>query len=208
MFWTPQRLGQEGSELNRALRDRFRDYAGGGLISLDQAVAFSCLCIANNTDDLGRRDQLIALLHQPGPVGDSAYKALKIRRWSPVKKAIEVFAPLVKANNTPDLSALLAQQSEKNSMTKPSWATLRPDKVYALAHFWGLSDQTGRLMTPFGRAVQSAYSQYSGVSLRGQPTPSHHVYLQGFERQWARWGSCEALDINSGLQRYAEDHLL
>ena len=141
---------------------------------------------------------------------DAAYKALRIRRWSPVKKAIEVYTPLVQADNMPGLDELLSQQRTKDRTTSPSWSTLMPDKIYALARFWQKESQqrTSRLQTPFGRAVQAAYSAYSGVLINSQPTPTHHTYLHGFERTWSTWGKCDVIDINSGLHRYAQDHLL
>ena len=209
MLWSIEQLCEEGKKLNEYLKDDFLKYCGGN-VQLDVAVAYACLVIANSSHDTAKKDDLVALLQGKTAADEAAYKSLRIRRWSPVKKAIEVFAPIVQAENTPDLDTLLDQQSSKHANVSPSWATLMPDKMYAIALFWRNepTHRTGRLQSPFGKAVQAAYSVYSGVQIRSQPTPTHHQYLHGFERSWSDWGGCDVLDINSGLHQYGLNKLL
>jgi len=202
-------MRDEGKALNQKLSSDYNAYCGGKP-QLDTAVAYAVLVIANNSSDPQKRDQLVDILQGRTTADDKAYKSLAIRRWSPVKKAIQVYLPLVLKENSPDFDTLLDLQRQKLASAPPSWATLMPDKIYALARFWGQlqADEVSKMQTPFGRAVQAAYSYYSGVQINAQPTPSHHVYLHNFERTWARSADCDVLDINSGLHRFGENHLI
>ncbi len=134
-LWTPTQLAEMGKALNKTnIRPGYMEYCGGKP-GLDTAIAYAVLVIANSTPDDERLETFLRLLHGRKGMGKGAYKALEIRRWSPVRKALDVYPDLVRDNNRPDLDELVAQQRVKTQRWSPSWATLMPDKVYALARF-------------------------------------------------------------------------
>jgi len=109
--------------------------------------------------------------------------------------------PIVQQGDKPTLDELVAQHVDKAGVL--SWSSLMPDKLFAIAHFANLqAEDVNRLMMPFGKAVQKAYSYYSGVSISGQPTRTHHAQLHAFEKVWARAAGVTVLDINSGLHEF------
>jgi hypothetical protein len=206
---TPQELANLGAKLNKLLLKQYTTFSGRQGSGLDTSVSFALLHIANSVDDSARRDQLLALLRGKAAMTDAARKALKIRRWSPVIKAVPTYLDIVASENEPDLPSLVKQQSNKHKSVSPSWSTLMGDKIYAIAHFRGrgLDSELSALMLPFGKAVQVAYSAITGVVIDGQPSRTHHDYLHAFENTWAQVASSNVLDLNSGLHEFGMELL-
>jgi len=209
-LWNVETLVRIGQRFNKAtLKKGYLKYCKGKP-SLDSAVAYSMLVIANNTDDRDRYTAFLKLLHSTKEPKERAYRSLEIRRWSPVKKALKVYPKLIRDNNNPSLEELVEQQREKSEVVKPSWATLMPDKIYTIARFLDSEppEKIAQIQSPFGKAVQAAFSIYSGVQIAGQPTITHHLALKNFERAWADWGDGTTVDINTGLYLFGYDNLI
>lgn len=201
---TPVELAKMGSVFNKKLLVDFTVFAGRKGLGLDTAVSFSLLAIANYVSDAARRDHLLSMLHGTTPMTLAERKALKIQRWSPVVKAVPIYAKIIAKQNRPDLDTLVDQQYDKISKVAPSWSVLMGDKMYAIAHFWQKEpdDEIAQLLMPFGKAVQVAFATITGVTIDGQPSATHHQYLHKFEQTWAKAAKSNVIDLNSGLHKF------
>jgi hypothetical protein len=197
-IWDPHRLANKGRQLNEALAADCALLAAKKDVGLANCVVYALLPIANNTKDSAKRDLMLAMLRGKKQID---VPALSVRRWAPVQKALPLYAPIVQRSDNPTLDEVVAQQVDKTEDL--SWSSLMPDKLFAITHFAGLpAEEVNRLIMPFGKAVQKAYSYYSGVSISGQPTRTHHAQLHAFEKVWAKAAGVTVLEINSGLHEF------
>lgn len=217
MLWTAKELKDRGAHFNDELRDDFLAFSED-VPTIPKAVAYASLCIANQTSAVNipyKRQALVDLVLGPrlvdGDVIRGAHlKLLELRRWAPVQKAIQVFSGIQPGEVAPSLDDFLKQQAARVRQTAPSWATLMPDKLYALAVFRGKvqNDALDPMFSPFGWTVEKAFAHYSGVEISGQPKMVHHEQLRRFQRSWAHgWlneSDTTVLDVNTGLHLFGE----
>ena len=207
-LWTAKRLARAGMKLNAYMREDVCDYTSKELdeVTFSDCIAYAVLAVANHTRDRTKRAYLEQILHSSAEPTTDTLKGLGVRMWSPVKKAVAVYRPLISQSNRPTPLLLKAWREEENH----TWATLMPVKVYVLAQFHGKETKvnaTWNAVNPFGRFVAKAYAIYTGTNVGTQPTITQHKALHRFERTWAMAAGDPAtpLDINSGLYQYGYD---
>jgi len=212
-LWTSDILKRSGHQMNQDILRAFHEYCSGGKkplpINLLSAATFSALVLANLNPDTKKRDLMYYLLQQAAH--PKTYKKLKVFKWTPVQSILGAYADLKTKDYNPSLSRLVDLQKERLSLVSPSWGSLVPDKIYALAQFGGLpTAHLDKLILPFSRQTQLAFAVYTGVEIKGQPKLIHHEYLRQFCASWGHnTGTPDAspLDVNSGLHIYGESEL-
>ena len=211
-LWSFDLLKRAGFQFNRDLLFAFKNYLNAGAnpqpATLLSSAAFCALFLANLNPDTRKRDLMIKLLSE-GPIEDPlTYKKLMVMKWTPVKRTLTAYSTLDGSDYAPNLARLLELQVIRHADMAPSWATLMPDKIYALHQFEGFPAHSfDKMLQPFGKATQVAFAAYTGVDINGQPKMIHHEYLRNFSASIAHaTGEPEtpSLHIASGLHVFGE----
>ena len=204
-------LKRSGNQMNTEILRAFHEYCSGGQkplpVNLLSAATFCALVLANMNVDPKRRDLMYYLLQQEAT--ERTHKKLKLFKWTPVQAVLMAYADMKTKDYTPTLPRLIELQNERLERVAPSWGSLMPDKLYALAKFENLS-QLDKLILPFDRQTQAAFAMFSGVAIKGQPRAIHHEYLRNFCASWAHNSGTPdttALNIHSGLHVFGEQML-